>query len=71
MILQEPRLEPDEERPAITAGCGCEVWHGEYTVVWEGRTLCPDCFRSAVEKMLEDRPEQLADELGLEVTRIE
>ena len=49
--------------------CRQEVYHGEARYLWEGRWLCPDCFKSAVEGALNEHPEQLAFELGLDVER--
>ena len=49
--------------------CRQEVYHGEARFQWEGRWLCPDCFRAAVNKALRDCPEQLALEMGLKVER--
>ena len=49
--------------------CRQEVYHGEARIQWEGRWLCPDCFRAAVNKALRDSPEQVALEMGLEVER--
>ena len=51
--------------------CRQEVYHGEARYLWEGRWMCPDCFRAAVNKALNDCPEQLALEIGLEVERYE
>lgn len=48
--------------------CRQEVYHGEARYLWEGRWLCPDCFRAALESA---DLIQLAFELGLEVERYE
>ena len=48
--------------------CRQEVYHGEARYLWEGRWLCPDCFRAALESA---DLIQIAFELGLEVERYE
>lgn len=48
--------------------CRQEVYHGEARYLWEGRWLCPDCFRAALESA---DLGQIAFELGLEVERYE
>lgn len=48
--------------------CRQEVYHGEARYLWEGRWLCPDCFRAALESA---DLGQIALELGLEVERYE
>ena len=48
--------------------CRQEVYHGEARYLWEGRWLCPDCFRAALESA---DLGQIAIELGLEVERYE
>ena len=55
---------------AAVFGIVVTVWvPGEARFQWEGRWLCPDCFRAAVNKALNDCPEQVAQEMGLEVER--
>ena len=46
--------------------CRQEVYHGEARYLWEGRWLCPDCFRAALESA---DLGQIALEMGLEVER--
>ena len=48
--------------------CRQEVYHGEARYLWEGRWLCPDCFRASLESA---DLGQIALELGLEVERYE
>lgn len=48
--------------------CRQEVYHGEARYLWEGRWLCPDCFRAALESA---DLGQISFELGLEVERYE
>ena len=59
----------EKEASAYCEKCRQEVYHGEARFQWEGRWLCPDCFRAAVNKALRDCPEQVALEMGLEVER--
>lgn len=60
----------DNQTDSVAAWCDCrhEIYHGEARYLWEGRWLCPDCFRAALESADLD---QLALELGLEVERYE
>lgn len=70
--VKAPLRDVQEEAPAaLCERCGGEVWRGERRFQWEGKWLCPDCFRFAVERMLRNYPESLAYELGLEVERYE
>ena len=46
--------------------CRQEVYHGEARYLWEGRWLCPDCFRAVLESADLD---QIALEMGMEVER--
>ena len=50
--------------------CGGEIYPGEQVYRWEGRELCPDCFRAVVEGLLDLSPLLLAQDLGVEVRRI-
>ena len=66
-----PRMMPDilrdaqDETPAAYCHrCGGEVWREEYRVRWDGRWICPDCFRAEVERMLDEEPKQLALDLN-------
>lgn len=49
--------------------CGQEVYHEEARYRWEGRWVCQECFKYAVESALSTYPEQIALEMGLEVER--
>ena len=69
-IYLNPLRDIQMEAPAaFCEKCRQEVYHGEARYQWEGRWLCPDCFRAAVSKALEEYPEQVAREMGLEVER--
>ena len=54
----------DETPAAYCHRCGGEVWREEYRVRWDGRWICPDCFRAEVERMLDEEPKQLALDLN-------
>ena len=54
----------DETPAAYCYRCGGEVWQEEYRVRWDGRWICPDCFRAEVERMLDEEPKQLALDLN-------
>lgn len=51
--------------------CGGEIYSGGIRFFWGGKFLCTDCFRYSVRKILWDNPEQVAQEMGLEVERYE
>lgn len=40
-------LEPQEDF-YLVADCGCEVYEGEKIYEWDGKRLCPDCFRDLI-----------------------
>lgn len=69
MKLAYPLRDLQQEPPVIRGDCGCELYHGEFLAEWEGRMFCPDCWRGAVEQLLQTDPQRLAEELGLEVRR--
>ena len=74
MLNLNPCPDRQQEPPAAHCEnhhCQQEVYHGEARFQWDGRMLCPDCFRAAVTKALRDSPEQVALEMGLEVERYE
>ena len=63
-------LQTDRDHwPAAEGTCGHEVYRGEFLAEWEGRMLCPDCWRAAVERALRDDPLQVAAEMQLTVER--
>lgn len=65
-----PLRDPQDAIPSSTCEkCRGEVYSGETMYLWEGTWLCPDCFKSAIEKLLEADPRQLALELNLEMER--
>lgn len=53
--------------PVAEGFCGHEVYQGEFLAEWEGKMLCPDCWRAAVERTLRDNPLQVATEMQLSV----
>ena len=70
LMIKAPLRDAQQEAPAgYCEKCEGEVWRGESRFLWEGKWLCPDCFRSAVTNMLDQAPWQLAMELGLDVER--
>ena len=59
--------DPQGEVPAARCRrCGGEVYRGETLYVWEGRPICPDCFRLTVERLLDISPVLLAQDLGVD-----
>ena len=67
MKLTYPLADAQQEPPAMYGDCGCEIYHGEFLAEWEGKMICPDCWRTAVERFLQTDPQLLAQEMGLEV----
>ena len=61
----------DETPAAYCHRCGGEVWREEYRVRWDGKWICPDCFRAEVERMLDEEPEALADALQLDCEKMD
>ncbi len=62
-----PLRDAQQERPAAWCGeCLGEIYPGETVYRWEGKAVCPDCFKWAVRALLETSPGRLADELGVE-----
>ena len=56
------------DRPsAYCESCQGEIWKEEPVFRWRGRWICLDCFKSAVDALLEDDPRQVALEMGVEV----
>ena len=68
-INTNPLRDTQDDSPVSHAGCGHEIYHGELTFQWEGRWLCPDCFKEAVERAVHENPAQVALEMSLEVER--
>lgn len=73
MIRSKPILRDrqDAEPACYCENCKGEVYAGEARFRWAGRLLCRDCFRCAVRLVLWEDPEQIAQEMGLEVERYE
>lgn len=66
-MLAQVRRDPQEEVPAARCRrCGGEVYRGETLFYWEGRGVCPDCFRWSVERLLDTSPVLLARDLGVD-----
>lgn len=61
-IYTEPPVEPPEDY-YITADCGHEVYDGEETFDWDGKTICPDCLHN---KRVEQTDTEWADDIGVE-----
>lgn len=49
-LMKEPPVEPPEP-DSVVADCGCEVYAYEYIYEWDGRTLCPDCMETELNKL--------------------
>lgn len=71
MIYLDPLRDLQEEAPAAACErCRGEVYSGETMYLWEGEWLCSDCFKAAVEAMLEGCPSQVALEMGLDTKEV-
>ena len=72
-ICAEPPTEPPDEKH-ITAECKHETYTGEVTYDFNGKTICPDCFRDEVMCFLDPaypyRLTQLADAMGVDYTEV-
>lgn len=69
-INTDPYRDVQEEAPAAHCEhCKQEIYPNDRRYLWEGRWVCEDCLRSAVERELRERPEQVALELGLDIER--
>lgn len=59
--------DPQAVPPAGTCQrCRGEIYPGERVYRWEGRGLCPDCFKAVVSALLEASPALVAADLGVE-----
>lgn len=65
--LRLPLEDGQSRRPAcFCAHCAGELYPGETGYVWEGRQICPDCFRLEVNRWLEEAAREVAWALGVE-----
>lgn len=70
-MLSDAMRDRQEEVPAaLCRRCGGEVYRGELLYYWEGRPICPDCFRLAVQRLLDTSPALLARDLGVDTCRL-
>ena len=69
-MVRHPLRDPQSEPPAaLCQGCLGEIYREESSFFWEGRWLCPDCFRAAVLRLLDTSPLLLAQDLGVDTRR--
>lgn len=54
----------DETPSAYCEACRGEVYREESLFDWDGKQICPDCFKRKVRSWLELSPEQVANALG-------
>ncbi len=59
--------DPQDEEPVARADCDHEIYRYDKTFEWEGRMLCKECWQAEVRKLLTEDPEQLAEEMMLDV----
>lgn len=75
MMSKAQRIRPalrDEQDSAPVGWCGrCagEIYEGERVYNWEGRDICPDCFRAVIGRWLQEDTGGLAAALEV-VTRM-
>lgn len=48
-VNANPLRDIQDPAPAEYGDCGHEVYRGESLLEWEGRMLCPDCWRRAAQ----------------------
>lgn len=67
----KPALRDEQDSaPAGRCGrCAGEIYEGEHVYNWEGRDICPDCFRAAIGKWMQEDTKGLAAALEV-VTRL-
>lgn len=70
MLSYGVRDRQEEVPAALCRRCGGEVYRGELLYYWEGRPICPDCFRLAVQRLLDTSPALLAQDLGVDTRRL-
>lgn len=69
-MVRHPLRDPQAQPPAaVCRRCLGEIYREECSFLWEGRWLCPDCFRAAVLGLLDTSPTLLAQDLGVEIRR--
>ncbi len=73
MVWTDPLRDMQDEPPAgYCARCGGELWPGELVYNWDDRGvfICPDCFKTAVNKLLELDPKLVALEMGVDYQEV-
>ena len=68
-VNPDPLRDAQDKLPAAWGDCGHEIYHGEFLGEWEGRMLCPDCWKKAVKRAVDETPCQVALEMQLGVER--
>lgn len=65
--------DTQDEYPAAYDANGAEIWHGERTVVYEGKEIVWETFRDEIKSLLKTKSGvfTLAEALDLEITRYE
>lgn len=51
--------------------CGGELYPGEQGYLWNGRQICPDCFKTVVTVWLEESACEVAAALGVETRHLQ
>ena len=69
MSMVQINHDLQQELPVAYGDCGHEIYRDEFLAEWEGKKLCPDCWKDAVAQALRDNPVQIALEMQLHVER--
>ena len=66
----KPALRDEQDAKVVCwcRRCGGEVYEEETLYVWDGKRVCPDCFKECVKDWLDKSSNEVADALG--ITRI-
>lgn len=65
--LRPPLRDSQTECPAcLCRRCLGEVYPGETVFVWDGSSICRDCFQAALAFWIGEAPEEVARDLGAE-----
>ena len=68
MKIQNPDAQ-DRPPLAYCERCQGEIWSDQPVFLWKHKWICLDCFKSAINALLEDDPVMLAYEMQIEVKR--
>lgn len=67
-ILRDPNAEP---AVSFCEKCGGEIYGNGVRFFFGGLHICTECFRLSVRNILWNNPEQIAQEMGVSIERID